>query len=53
MMVLLLFRIYYRMAFARNLERHARIPRSRNLLNVGLIALGVMVLGAWYLKTAR
>ena len=52
LILLLSFRMYYRMAFARKLREHANIPQKRNLSNVGLIALGIIILSAWYLQTA-
>lgn len=50
LILLLSFRIYYRMAFAGKLAKHARIPRRRNMLNVGMIALGAVILISWYLN---
>jgi hypothetical protein len=52
LILLLSFRIYYRMVFSGKLERHANIPRRRNLLNTCLIALGVIILGTWYFQVA-
>lgn len=52
LILLLSFRIYYRVAFARRLKQHANIPLRRNLVNVGMIALGIMILGGWYLQFA-
>jgi hypothetical protein len=49
LILLLLFRIYYRLVFARELEQHANIPRRRNLISVSMIAAGVVILGAWCL----
>jgi hypothetical protein len=47
LILLLVFRIYYRLVFARELELHANIPRRRNLISVAMIAAGVVILGVW------
>ncbi len=52
LILLLSFRIYYRIAFARGLQQHASIPSGRNLLNAGMIALGILIMGSWYLLAA-
>lgn len=49
LILLLVFRIYYRLAFARELGQHANIPRGRNLISVAMIAAGVVILGTWCL----
>jgi len=50
LILLLSYRMYYRLAFARRLKQHANIPIKRNLLNTSMIALGILILGSWYLQ---
>ena len=50
LILLLSYRMYYRLAFARRLNQHANIPLRRNLLNVGMIALGILILAGWYVQ---
>ena len=50
LILLLVFRIYYRLAYARPLASVGRIPFHRNLLSVGLIAVGVLLLASLYLR---
>lgn len=52
LILLLAFRIYYRTVFGRMLARHANIPSRRNILNIAMIALGIVILGAWSLQAA-
>lgn len=51
LILLLLFRIYYRLAFARRLEQHANITPRRNLVSIVPIACGVAILIGWYLQS--
>jgi len=50
LILLLAFRVYYRVAFALRLKEHAKIPLRRNLVNVAMIVLGILILGVWYLQ---
>lgn len=50
LILLLSFRMYYRLAFARRLNQHANIPLRRNLVNVSMIALGILIMTAWYVQ---
>ena len=52
LILLLAYRIYYRMVFGGMLAKHANIPSQRNFLNVVLIAFGIVILGAWVLQAA-